>query len=91
MESELLDVEQLGQLLHKSLHSIRTDRVRNPQALPPTCRLPGHRRLLWRRVDVDAWLAEHVIAPLPPPPAARRSGRPTKAETVRRARQGILK
>lgn len=91
MESELLDVQQLAQLLHKSAHSLRTDRVRNPQALPPTCRLPGHRRLLWRRVDVEEWLAAHVIAPPSPSPAVRRPGRPSKAETVRRSRQGILK
>ena len=91
MESDLLDVEQLGQLLHKSPASIRTDQTRNPRALPPRCRLPGHRRLLWRRVDVEAWLAAHVIAPSPPPTAVRRSGRPTKAEQVRRAQHRILK
>jgi hypothetical protein len=57
---EVLTVEQLGELIHKSPASIRSDASRNPSALPPICRLPGTKRLLWRLADVQSWLASHV-------------------------------
>lgn len=57
---ELLVVEQLALLIHKSPSSIRSDASRNPEALPPICRLPGNKRLLFRLDDVRAWLAAHV-------------------------------
>lgn len=81
----LLSVEQLSVCLHKSVASIRSDASRNPQALPPICRLPGTKRLLWRADDVESWLAKHVLSPLlpvaPEPPAgARKRGRPRKTE-----------
>lgn len=89
----LLTVDQLAGCLHKSIASIRSDATRNPRSLPPICRLPGTKRLLWRAEDVESWLAEHVdgvstassikdnlqVQP--------RRGRPTKAEQVARKRQ----
>ena len=42
----LLSVEQLSVCIHKSVASIRSDSTRNPQSLPPICRLPGTKRLL---------------------------------------------
>lgn len=96
--SPLLTVDELAQCLHKSVASIRSDATRNPQSLPPICRLPGTKRLLWRAEDVDRWLAEHVEgAQLHPQNAALdqhqpRRGRPTKAEQVarqRRSRVGV--
>lgn len=87
----LLTIEQLSTYIHKTVSSIRSDVSRNPKALPPICRLPHTKRLLWRREDVDNWIAKHVetddIAPLPQTQAAPRRGRPTKAEQVARARQ----
>jgi len=87
----LLTVEQLSEYLQKSVASIRSDATRNPQSLPPICRLPGTKRLLWRVVDVEQWLAEHVtsttgIPPLAAPVVPKR-GRPTKAEQVTRSRR----
>jgi hypothetical protein len=81
----LLSVEQLSACLHKSVASIRSDASRNPQSLPPICRLPGTKRLLWRAEDVEGWLEKHVLSPIvevaPPvrsgPP---RRGRPRKSE-----------
>lgn len=85
---ELLDVSQIAALLRKTVPSIRSDASRNPLALPPRCRLPGSRRLLWRAEDVNAWLArcvEHVpdvtqsvsiLASNEP----KRRGRPRKTE-----------
>lgn len=90
----LLTVDQLSQYLHKSVASIRSDATRNPQSLPPICRLPGTKRLLWRVEDVENWLAEHVEGATSPQrlPVAfddqkPRRGRPTKAEQLARQRQ----
>ena len=90
----LLTVDQLSQYLHKSVASIRSDATRNPQSLPPICRLPGTKRLLWRVEDVENWLAEHVEGMAPPqrPTVAfddhkPRRGRPTKAVQLARQRQ----
>jgi|SRR5471032_440887 len=57
---EILAVEHLARLIHKSPASVRSDASRNPDALPPICRLPGNKRLLFRLEDVRAWLAKHV-------------------------------
>lgn len=90
----LLTVEELSQYLQKSASSIRSDATRNPRALPPICRLPGTKRLLWRAQDVERWIAEHVAsAPEARTPElelqARKSkrGRPTKAEQLARRHQ----
>lgn len=96
MDNQLLTIDDLALILRKSIHSIRNDLSRNPDALPPRCRLPGTLRNLWRRQDVDAWLASYVITPdeVPPPRPARRAsglskkGAPTKAERLRR--QGLI-
>ena len=90
----LLTVEQLSSYIHKSVASIRSDATRNPASLPPICRLPGTKRLLWRIEDVEGWIAQHVhgkSAALSVQSArddARpKRGRPTKAEQVARQRQ----
>lgn len=90
---QLLTIDDLAQILRKSIHSVRNDLSRNPTALPPRCRLPGTLRNLWRRQDVDTWLASYVInpeEPAPPRPARRGSGlakrgAPTKAERLAKA------
>jgi len=53
----ILSVDDLARIVHKSPASIRSDASRNPSALPPICRLPGNKRLLWRMEDVASWLA----------------------------------
>jgi hypothetical protein len=91
----LLTVDQLAECLRKSVASIRSDATRNPQSLPPVCRLPGTKRLLWRVEDVENWLGAHVTASAttaeavatPAWPAMPRRGRPTKAEQVARQRR----
>lgn len=75
----LLSVEQLAVFLHKSVASIRSDATRNPQSLPPICRLPGTKRLLWRAEDVESWLQQYVTRPdLGLAVAPRKRGRPRK-------------
>ena len=88
----LLNVEQLGACIHKSAASIRSDATRNPASLPPICRLPGTKRLLWRIEDVERWIAQHIhgqpgAAPVLEDSARPKRGRPTKAEQVARQRQ----
>lgn len=86
----LLTVNQLSSYLHKSVSSIRSDVTRNPQALPPICRLPGTKRLLWRVEDLEAWLAEHVVGCGFAAPSVEhehaRPGRPTKAAQIAKQR-----
>lgn len=60
-ELELVSVDQLSVLIHKSSASIRSDASRNPSTLPPMCRLPGNKRLLWRSEDVREWMALFVV------------------------------
>ncbi|CCQ39650.1 DNA-binding protein [Yersinia enterocolitica] len=88
---DLMTAEQLSKIIHKTVASIRSDATRNPISLPPICRLPNTKRLLWRLEDVEQWLACHVCTPQQPPlpssinlvvPAKR--GRPTKAEQIAR-------
>lgn len=87
----LLTVDQLSAFIQKSVASIRSDVTRNPQALPPICRLPGTKRLLWRVQDVEAWLAEHVIgsefATSGMEHQRARPGRPTKAARIAQQRR----
>ena len=85
---ELLDVSQIATLLRKTVPSVRSDVCRNPLALPPRCKLPGSRRLLWRAEDVSSWLAACVeIHPNVSSPVSllasnepKRRGRPRKTE-----------
>lgn len=85
-DNALLSVEQLARLIHKSPASVRSDASRNLQSLPPVCRLPGNKRLLWRREDVAAWIAQFVQASPTKLQASlvfdapRRRGRPRKTE-----------
>lgn len=83
----LLSVDELAALIHKSPASVRSDASRNPRALPPLCRLPGNKRLLWRLTDVNDWIASFVQSPLfaeakltSPFDAPKKRGRPRKTE-----------
>lgn len=88
MQDQILTVEQLGALIHKSPASIRSDASRKPGVLPPICRLPGNKRLLWRREDVLAWVEGFVqrspVAPVtsttPMAAVPKKRGRPRKTE-----------
>ena len=92
----LLTVEQLSTRIHKSVASIRSDATRNPQSLPPICRLPNTKRLLWRVEDVEQWIARYVVGDVISVASTpterteqRKRGRPTKAESVAKQRAQI--
>lgn len=57
MAAEYLTIDDLSALLKRPRGTILNDRVRNPDALPPSITLPGTRHVLWRRQDVESWLA----------------------------------
>lgn len=94
--SPLLTVEDLAKYLHKSVTTIRSDVSRNPQCLPPICRLPGTKRLLWRLEDVERWLAGYVMDHFPlgiegkGGAFAAVRGRPTKAQQVAPQRKHFI-
>ncbi|HHJ4524924.1 TPA: hypothetical protein ACQJL1_004969 [Citrobacter freundii] len=82
---ELITVEELALALKKTVKSIRSDATRNPKCLPPRCRLPGNKRLLWRREDVKDWIDNSVESELeardlmqPVEVLQRKRGRPPK-------------
>jgi hypothetical protein len=85
---ELMDVAEIALLLRKTVASVRSDASRNPMSLPPVCRVPGSRRLLWRLEDVNVWLTSCVEQrPQVSGPATllasnepKRRGRPRKTE-----------
>lgn len=87
----LLTVEHLATHIRKSVASIRSDATRNPKSLPPLCRLPGTKRLLWRVEDVEIWLATHVASraeeDIPQQlMTAPQRGRPTKVQQLAKLR-----
>ena len=51
-------VEQLAVILKRSVKSIKVDVTRNPGSLPPVFRIPGSRKILFRHVDLRAWMDE---------------------------------
>jgi hypothetical protein len=53
---QLLGPQELAELLHRSVKTVRLDATRRPEALPPRVVIPGARALLWRRRTVHAWL-----------------------------------
>ena len=77
-----LTTTQLAQYLGLSPLSIGSILVRRPDRLPPPCRVPGSRRLIWLKVDVDNWLMQHRQTDKP------KRGRPTKVEQKRKLELG---
>lgn len=81
MAADYLTIDDLAVLLKRPRCTLLSDRVRNPRALPPSITLPGTRHILFRRQDVDAWLAQ-LVAAMPAVPIAgpaRRRGRSRKS------------
>lgn len=90
---ELFTVKDLARILHKSPVTVRDAASKRPHLLPPRVAIPGGRPLLWRRVDVEAWIARHVerVAPVSRSVAVselKRRGRPRKSEQISRRSRG---
>lgn len=66
-----LSLDELAVTLCKSVSTIKTQLVRCPEVIPPPLRIPGTRRLLWRREDVEAWMSQFPASFKPAPPVVR--------------------
>ena len=62
----LLTIVDVARLLGRSPATLKSDLLRNPQAVPPRVHLPGTRLLRWREADVEAWLSVQAAKALPP-------------------------
>ena len=58
-----LNINQLSLEINLAIKTIRTTLVRNPSALPPRLMIPGQKRLLWLRSDVEKFYESQVRAP----------------------------
>jgi predicted DNA-binding transcriptional regulator AlpA len=58
---ELLTLSQLCLLLHRKPATVYADiAAKRFDRLPPIVRLPGQRKLFWRKQDVVDWIDRHV-------------------------------
>lgn len=85
---KLLTVDDLAEILGRAPGTIKNQHSKTPSRLPPVCRIPGTKRLLWRREDVERWLQQHVVQLDVIASAAlitkRKPGRPRKSEQIAR-------
>jgi len=56
----ILTVKELAEFLRMSVNTVKADVSRRPHVLPPRMKIPGSRRVLWRRIDVERWMEEKV-------------------------------
>ena len=59
MQMETLTIDDLAVILNRARATIATEVTKAPHKLPPRLHLPGSRRVLWLKEDVENWLAEH--------------------------------
>ena len=60
---QTLTIDDLAKVLNRSPATIATEVSKNPDKLPPRLRLPGSRRVLWLKEDVEKWINEHRSEP----------------------------
>lgn len=53
---QTMDASELGKVIGRTTKTVREDSRRRPETLPPRLVIPGSKKLLWRVVDVQAWL-----------------------------------
>ena len=87
IETYLLTVDTLAAVLCRTPSTIRTQLHRAPGNLPPRAKIPGSRRVLWFKRDVEMWLQAYrqikteTAARAAAVSASRRGpGRPRKLE-----------
>lgn len=70
-----IGVDEMATILHKTPRTVSEDVYRRPESQPPRLRIPGSSKILWRVVDVERWLAEHVAEPVEKMPRRRKLSR----------------
>ncbi len=89
----IMDIENLSREIHLSVKTIRSTLVNNSKALPPRLVIPGQKRLLWLREDVESFYRaqekghgsnpdyspKHSKQQLTADSKDKKRGRPTKA------------
>lgn len=76
----VLDLDDLARLLHRDRNTIKADRCRAPDRVPPAFKVPGTKEPLWLLDDVLDWLRQHPESAS----GKHQIGRPTKADQIRR-------
>jgi predicted DNA-binding transcriptional regulator AlpA len=82
-----LGVQELAELLGKTVNSTYTTLSRHPETLPTPLDIPGRATLIWLREDVLDWLKAHRAESHNRTTKSRR-GAPTKCERMEAARHG---
>lgn len=87
----VIGVDELAVILGRKKERIQADFSQRPWSLPPWVAIPGGRKR-WITEDVFSWLRNQKIdqADIQSKPPGRKRGRPTKAEQLRRAQQGLI-
>src|SRR3546814_2856914 len=83
---QLTTIEELSEILRKTVGTIRADVSRNPKILPPILRVPGTRAIHF--VDVEAWIAKHTIQATAEPFAKPTPATSKSAKQIAPRRQG---
>lgn len=59
VSTPVLNLDGLSQLLHRDRATIKADRCRAPERVPPAHKVPGAKEPLWLLDEVLAWLRSH--------------------------------
>lgn len=57
--SPLIGIKELAEIIQRSPHTIAAEVTKAPHKLPPRLRLPGSRKVLWKRDDVMVWIDQY--------------------------------
>lgn len=57
--SPLIGIKELADIIQRSPNTIAAEVTKAPHKLPPRLKLPGSRRVLWKREDVMMWIDQY--------------------------------
>ena len=57
---QLIGLKELAKMLDRKLSTLQVDVTRRPDTLPPKVILPGSRRVVFKKVDVQKWIDDHT-------------------------------
>jgi predicted DNA-binding transcriptional regulator AlpA len=56
-----MTIHELADILNRSPATIATQVSKSPEKLPPRLMLPGSRKVLWLKSDVEEWIESHRL------------------------------